>query len=776
MKLNQKYNKLKHLSLLLVILSNLFIGVITERMSSLSGLNSNYMLMKNKNKKNLHNSQNKFNEKLYNTIKKNNDPSASATPPITSISQSSPVSPPGEPLGASPAEIPDMPIYFQGWVKYFRYTENGNEVPKMFFKNVMYEKQQQSGSDQAKDDKFGSWNIPSEKNFFVVIYQDTANFMTSRQFSLMSVADSLAFDFIKAIPEDDNYKGGVKDMGTFTEGSCFEVSTVKPSTFFKMTAEHVEPENGKKEKWLICSDEDSKKNELMNIIIKLKLKKQHSLGVFMSLPTSGNESKANDNSTIDNVVSGASSDKINDPNASPKDGRWIVLNNWTPCTLKCGGGLQYLQLMCIPPKDGGKDCTGDPIRTKPCNTQPCPSVKTMSSILPSASSSNPTSTIEKAIVKVMPISKRPQRYDKCYLKDGDALMVKNDASTSNFENLPKIPIRIVMNNKSISVFQDESLQSSLVTFVISTTVFTRVKGDNRCFILTGNNAKAQFCQLDASTGNFVDEWDYDFSLFKYQCKEKRETISLAQTEEKKLEKEFEQKVNQLKLDMVSKKANKVKEIVENKEEIKLEKKVEEAQAMTLQAIQKELKMEEMLEREEDAKERELEKSIQVQLEQEKKKNECLQKTIKEKILEDQMNLSKSHAEEAIAKIKEEAKKEIMIKRAEMKKRLEIKRLKNRRKITAMQNDIITVRLETAGRVQKIAKVGDENNCFNPTNDPKFKEKIEEYCQSNFTDNNAKFMDCINPESFCFVCCESEFGDLHIPEREKCYKDICEGGK
>lgn len=681
-------------------------------------------------------------------------------------------------------DLPEMPVYFQGWIKYFRYVENGGIKPKKFFKNAMFDKQSPAGADN-KDDQYGTVKIPSEKHFFFVIYKDTANILTSRENPLMTVADSLIIDFVKTIPEDNNYLGGVKDFGKFSEGSCFEVSTVKPGAFFQMSADQTEPSQGLKEVWLLCSDDDTIKRQMMDIIIKLKLKKQHALGVYISTENDpalkanpSTLSPSYNEATVADLINGKPSindpNRINDPNKKIEDGYWIVLQNWTGCTLKCGGGLQYLHLMCVPPKSGGKPCQGEAIRTKPCNTQPCPTVGAIQNVFPGASQGNPTTTVEKPVVKIMAISKRPQRYDKCYLKDSDALMVKNDKETANLENLPKIPIRLVMNNKSISVYQDETLQTNLMTFILSSSQFIRVKGDTRCFILSGLNTKAQFCQLDSQSGNFVEEWDYDFNLFKFQCKQKRDVIDLGKTEEKKLEKDFQVKVNQLKMDMVEKKAEKVKEQVESKEEVKLQKKIEQTQAMTLMAIQKELKLEEMLEKEEEQKEKDQEITMQTQLEAEKKKNECLTKTIKEKQIEDQMNLTKANAEDAISKIKDEAKKQIMIKRSQMKKRLETMRKKNKRKLNSMQNDIVNVRIETAGKVQKYAKIGSQKSCFNPGPlQAAATPKIEEYCQVNFPDNNGKFMDCKNPDSFCFVCCEAEFGEMHIPEREKCYKEVCE---
>jgi hypothetical protein len=762
----------------MILLFNILGSVFSEKMQTIASFKSNFKLGKATNTKN--NMRASSNSHLRNNNKF--DPSAPSF--VNSTPNTEPTA--TELIKKAGDDLPDQSVYYQGWVKYFRYMENGYERPNKFFKNLSFEKQVNNTSSGVSSDKFGSVKIPSEKHFFLILYKDTANILTSRENPLMQVADSLIIDFIKTIPEDNNYLGGVEDFGKFAEGSCLEISTVKPGAFFQMTADETEPSRGLKEKWLICSDSDVSKKQIMNILIKLKLKKQHSLGVYISTPNDPNDPKnkkslspGSNQPTLSDVLGSKSGslsdpDKLNDPNRNGQDGYWIILQNWTPCTLKCGGGLQYLQLMCVPPKRGGKACQGEAIRTKPCNAQPCPKIETVKTLLPQNNQANPTQTIEKPIVRVMAISNRPQRYDKCYIKDSDALMVMNDKSTANMENLPKIPIRLVMNNKSISVYQDETLHTNLMTFLLKNTVFARVKNNSRCFLLNGLNTKAEFCELDSSAGNFVEEWDYDFNLFKHQCHQRRETVELAEMEDDKLAKDYKNKLNQLKLDMVEKKAEKVKMQVENNEEMKLKKKIEQTQAMTLMAIQREFKMEEMLEKEEEEREREEQQTMATQIENEKKKNECLTKSIKEKQIEDQMNLTKANAEEAIQKIKEEAKKQIMVKRAQIKKRIDNMRKKNKRRLGQMQNEIVSLRVEAAGKVQKFAKIGNIKNCFNPGNlQAASVPKIEEYCQINFADSNSKFMDCKSPDSFCFICCENEFGDMHIKERETCYKDICE---
>jgi len=55
------------------------------------------------------------------------------------------------------------------------------------------------------------------------------------------------------------------------------------------------------------------------------------------------------------------------------DGWWEVLQDWSTCTLKCGGGTQTQHRKChAPTSNEGKPCIGEPIITKSCNTEPCP--------------------------------------------------------------------------------------------------------------------------------------------------------------------------------------------------------------------------------------------------------------------------------------------------------------------------------------------------------------------------------------------------------------------
>jgi hypothetical protein len=306
-------------------------------------------------------------------------------------------------------------------------------------------------------------------------------------------------------------------------------------------------------------------------------------------------------------------------------------------------------------------------------------------------------------------------------------MIKSEQKVNDMSLLPKIPVRVVMNNKTVTVYTDDTLKTNLASFVLRSTLLSRVNDEPRCFILSGNNDKIQLCAIDSTTADFVEQWDYDFNLFKYQCHEKRSTYNLNKSEAAKLKDEFNNKMNQIKADLVDQKAQAVKKQNRENEEIKLSKKIQSTQSMTLMALQRETRLEELLEKEELDKQKQEQEELNLQYENEKKKNECLLKSIKEKQLEDQMNISKSNAEAAIERLKEEAKKQIMVKRLQMKKKLETIRARNLRKKQQIQNNIMTLIMEVANQMQKVSKLGDAEKCFVPSC---VSEYVEQYCQIN----------------------------------------------
>lgn len=73
----------------------------------------------------------------------------------------------------------------------------------------------------------------------------------------------------------------------------------------------------------------------------------------------------------------------------------------------------------------------------------------------------------------------------------------------------------------------------------------------------------------------------------------------------------------------------------------------------------------------------------------------------------------------------------------------------------------------AEEIGHAAKVGDIQKCFSPSESSTI-VIASKYCGLNFATEPEKFRECIIPSNYCYICCENEFGDLHIIERDKCY--------
>ena len=639
------------------------------------------------------------------------------------------------------------PSLYENWVSFFHFTNTSHSLPHSFFINTEYSKQSK---------------IPSKTSFFAQVTPNKVNFLNTKTFT--HIYDTLNIDFIKPIPENNNFLGGIKDLGKFNEGYCFQVSTVKAEKEFVMTYEEPCPSKGKNEVWLICLKDEKDKDTMMKTIIKQKIKKQTDLGITLNIGNDISEDKPS--RVID--------EDINEPGLGPNDGYWIMLQDWSQCTKKCGGGKQVRQLQCIPPKKGGKPCQGSSIRERPCNTQPCPEPKLLSQVI--KREENPLKNLMSSnapIVKMMPISQRPQRYDKCHIKDTDASYIN--------EKGVRVPIRLVMNNKSISAFQDENLSSSLITFLLEDTQFKLLKENKSCFRLENVNGHADFCSLvedcagnrpevsntiiDTYHNSFVNEWNYDFNLFKTQCFQERKVNYDISNDP-----EFQKKQSELQQEFIQQKKNKIKSESTKSEEFQLMKKRKETEAMTLSALMKEKHLEDMLIKEEAEREEEELKEIQLQLENEKKKKDCMKKAIQEKQLESEAQLSTSEAERSIEQLKKQVQLTIQKQRNEVQEKIKRMRQINNRKRQHLLQQIQLIRTETAGHVNQATRKGDTNTCkaIVDIRDQGIKQgKINEYCSMNL----VNFIpDCTT--NFCYSCCENEFGDIYISERNQCYNTVC----
>jgi hypothetical protein len=668
-------------------------------------------------------------------------------------------------------DLPNMPVYFEGWLKYFHFLPNGVQTakskPRYFFENEAFSQQtsqvdaKEAAADKSKDDQFGSWLIPNNSTFWAVAHRDNLNFIASRDKAFLKVTDSLKIQLIHNIPDDANFKGGVKDLGKFSEGYCFTVTTTDPIDFFTMTLSEPVPQKGTEKVWYVCSDNEEIKNKFMNLVVKLRLKAQHEVGLWLRI----------NNPPKKKLMSDSVHPKIGNldptsPAGEKVNGFWVLLQDWSSCTKKCGGGLQYMQLMCSPPRNGGTPCDGEALRTKKCNDQDCPGVSEAKQVLPKAKGKN----YGKPIVKVMPISTRPLRYDKCHIKEIDAIFTKWDKVTG-FNGYNKFPTRVVMNEKTITMFTDETMATMLGTFVIKNTeLFQSNTKPTSCFVLNSDTIKGEFCNIDAANKfDFVAEWRYDFNLFRNQCHTDRKTVALSDKEENGLKKELQDRINGAKLEVVKERANKIKKKIEEPDI----RRVDALQQTTLLAMKKELNIDELLQKEESAKESEESANSISEIEKEKKKNDCLVANIAEREIEDQYTVLKGQQDKELKAMKQQSQKQVLAKRNNVKLKIIKMRKKQQRKTKELTAQIQVMRTKVAGDLAKWNKAGDIGQCFKNTGSKDDQGKVDSYCANHLTEAPpSKLQECRSEENFCYVCCETEFGDMHVKEREKCY-DKCE---
>jgi len=263
----------------------------------------------------------------------------------------------------------------------------------------------------------------------------------------------------------------------------------------------------------------------MDTMKKLRIIYQREIGKIVRFDNYQKESKKED---LISFVLNKDPDKAKDEESSKDeiiDGRWIILQNWSQCTLKCGGGKSYLQRLCVTSKSGGKPCEGDSILEKKCNIQPCPETE---HILDPSLNKSDIILNTKTQIKMMAFSSQPLRYRKCLIKEGDVLFNKyfngtkkiEQSTADNSEYKNQIPVRAVMNNMTFSFFEGEKYDTHIISFNIFDTIFEIVFQENQhCFILSESFQKmVRVCPFTyQNQKELVLDWEKDFNIFKYNC-------------------------------------------------------------------------------------------------------------------------------------------------------------------------------------------------------------------------------------------------------------------
>ena len=670
-------------------------------------------------------------------------------------------------------KLPDASVYWQGWVKYFHYNNGTHyERPKAFFQNNAFFEQRIPMRFKNKKDQLGTLRIPNRHSFFLVLYKQSLSIFSSRYNLNSKVYDSLKVDLISLVPEDKNLQGGIKDLGNFDEGKCIEIEASIPKQF---TNEFSPIKNfkGRRQMWIVCSDNTEAKAKLLTTLLKLKLKSQRKHGSVMTLDSINLAKKGK--KTLGSVLP---KKPKTGTFAKPVDGYWIMLQDWTDCTLKCGGGKSYQQFMCVPPKNGGKPCKGKSIKSRTCNTQKCPHIGSILSLRLKRLAKQKKEMAVVTPIKVAPFSNRPQRYSKCLIKETDAFWTEyNDATRET----KKQPVRILMNNKTLSLFTDDDYENKLYSF--NNDVTSIFKDREYCCVKFQDSFKQfKLCGFPSNCGTRVnnkwaEDWVKHFNFFKKECKTGfKETGILSEDDEKSLDNTFKKTLgdasNELQEELIAEKQKLIIKNVRKAERNKIERKVSDTQNIGFKVLTKEAELENLISKEEKEKEGKDLKTMITKIKNEKKKRKCLKKTLKQRRKDTEILLERRHGEQEVDEIKNEVKIEVQMKRDQMKRQIAQLRKRAKMRKAALQTQLNKIKSKMAKDILLANRDGDMELCR------KGQKKLssrESYCNSNFIDDYIKNIDCKVEETFCYMCCEHEYGDNFIDKRDVCY-DMCDGKK
>jgi hypothetical protein len=102
------------------------------------------------------------------------------------------------------------------------------------------------------------------------------------------------------------------------------------------------------------------------------------------------------------------------------------------------------------------------------------------------------------------------------------------------------PARVVMNNFTLSIFENSNYFSNILTFDLEKANLFVSKEHSWCVLITQKHQQIELCpfSMNRKDTSFVEEWNYDFELFKNQCHETRKADDIVNIEKALLKKKI----------------------------------------------------------------------------------------------------------------------------------------------------------------------------------------------------------------------------------------------
>lgn len=664
---------------------------------------------------------------------------------------------------------PNSKILWEGWIKYFHYeTYRTIKRPSEFFVNNAYFKQRVTKEGLNAKDKGIFSNVTSKYSFYGALLAQSFNILSERNLNFGKTVETLDIDMIKPLDPSEPLKGSIKDLGSFNEGACISILMLIPLNYNKDFLPLKESNETKNDSWIICFESNNDKEKFFTTLVTYKLLRQKEQGIELAL----RQSQVNGMKP----PSTPKYERYSGSDAKPEiDGYLMLISDWSQCSLKCGGGESLQQWRCIPPKTGGKPCVGELIRKKKCNSNPCPGVSTKKEVDNTDEKEEEPITF-KPIFKSMPFIDRPQQDIPCVIKENDILWEKKDKE-SGFT--VKVPGRILMNNRTVSLFEDSSYENAVFAFNLADSELVPVKEEYCCFFLQSQNKRYKVCALaDCGTEGdpkFLKGWQYSFSLFQKKCYNRIKAEKFSEEELEKEKSALEPSSTLASMNIEESEVGEREKIIEGRlnqdSDLFLDKKITKNQQSALKALTRELNLEERLKREEMMKAKEETKVLIKKMNFEKEKKEKLDEAIEERESQDIKLREQRDTEHQADNIIYQTEEEINKKRLALKKKImEIRKMTERRN-RLIENKINLIRGKMTEEIVQASKIGQTKTCKD--NKVKKEDRVK-YCDENIINDYQRNLDCKTEQDFCYICCETEFGPVQYNNRAKCY-DMCDEG-
>jgi len=343
--------------------------------------------------------------------------------------------------------------------------------------------------------------------------------------------------------------------------------------------------------------------------------------------------------------------------------------------------------------------------------------------------------------------------------------VKNNEKTVQIYQ----PVRIVMNNFTISIYESSNFNSHEINFELKRSELKQSTAHSWCFILTELDKEVELCNFSyhdkVSNEKFIREWNKDFHMFKNDCHTGRFTNLV-----EKIENEIKEGIADIQVEIEKEKTHKIQDKIEDERRAKTEESKKKLLELGEQALQKEKLLEKYILEEKNIQEEKKISEIRNKLMLEKEREKRIVESIDQEQIKENDTVEEMILEKEMDNIKNLINNKILDGRKDFVRRMRLDELIKKRELDKLNTEIIEVRNTISKEFDDPNKMGVIANCLkNKATSDDYKKN---YCLRNYNSARIRwYMECTTV-SFCNACCQNEFGSNLKAQRTECISQAC----